>query len=126
MAAIARKKDQAYGAEIWREINAVIGHGVRETTVYTSLDRLEKKRFLVAEWGEPTSVQGGRAKKFYHLTDSATDALIETRRVLDAGWEGLTVERPSAHGVTPRLDLKAAERGSATTSKKRGLSKRVR
>ena len=119
MATTLRMKENAFGAEICRERNDLTGRNVLDATVYAALDRLEKKRYVKSEWGEATSVQGGRAKKFYGVTDAGSEALIESRRVIDAVWDGPGSGYPSGRRLLPALKLRTGERRSASTGAER-------
>ena len=52
------------------------------------LDRLERKKFVTSWLGEPTSVQGGRRKRYYELTEDGGATLAELRRVREHLWRG--------------------------------------
>ena len=44
-------------------------------SLYTTLHRLEQHGLLKSELGNPTPVRGGRAKKFYRITDAGKRTL---------------------------------------------------
>jgi PadR family transcriptional regulator PadR len=78
---LVRLGEDAYGVTIHEEIVQRTGREVSLAAVYTTLDRLEKKRY-VSHWiGAPTSARGGRRKKHYRLEPSGAAAL---RAALDA------------------------------------------
>ena len=81
--------DDAYGVPICREIEARTGREVAVGNVYATLDRLEKKGFVRSELGEPTPERGGRAKKYFHVTNTSVKEIRKTRRVLMKLWSGL-------------------------------------
>ncbi len=60
------------------------------SSVYIPLDRLYKSGHLKTEVGEPTPVRGGRAKKFYSLTEKGVNALQKVRQVNNTLWDGIT------------------------------------
>jgi PadR family transcriptional regulator PadR len=113
MAVTLRLRENAYGAEIWREINSRTQRDFLGASIYASLDRLEERGYLEAHWGEATSVKGGKAKKYYEVTEAGMAALAESKRIHDAVWEGLEIKYPRGRTAFPRLDLKEAERGPA-------------
>jgi DNA-binding PadR family transcriptional regulator len=91
--ALLRLEPDAYGAAIRREIETRAGREVQLGALYTTLDRLERKR-LVEHWmGEPTPERGGRRKKLYRLTPEGADALSASLRAV----------RQLAAGVDRRL-----------------------
>jgi len=91
--AILRLGDRAYGVTIRLELLDSAGRDVAVGAIYTGLDRLQQKGFVTSWNGEPTRERGGRAKKFYRVTPSGKQALIETHRALRqlaAGLEELS------------------------------------
>ncbi len=95
--AVARLGDGAYGMSIRREIEDRTGQSVAIGSVYSALDRMERKGYLGSDVGDPTPVRGGRAKRFYALERPGTEALDRSRRVLLGLWDGLEIdaERPA-------------------------------
>ncbi|MFC1725118.1 PadR family transcriptional regulator [candidate division KSB1 bacterium] len=59
------------------------------SSVYIPLDRLKKSAHLDITVGDPTPIRGGRAKKFYHLTDAGIEALEKVQKVHETLWAGL-------------------------------------
>ncbi len=89
MLAALRLGDDAYGARIQEELEGTAGRSVSISTVYVTMERLEKKG-LVRSWlGEPTPVRGGRAKRYYELTDDGIDAVRLARDEFARMWSGL-------------------------------------
>ena len=89
MLAVLRLGDEAYGARLQLELDEIAGRTVSISTVYVTMERLERKG-LVASWlADPTPVRGGRSKRFYQLTDEGVLALQEAREALDKMWDGL-------------------------------------
>jgi PadR family transcriptional regulator PadR len=87
--ALVRLEPNAYGAAIWREIEIRAERRVRATTVYTALDRLAEKGFIDWDWGDATPVQGGRAKKFYKITDDGRGALVQSMQAVNRMQKGV-------------------------------------
>jgi DNA-binding PadR family transcriptional regulator len=54
-----------------------------------TLDRLEKKGYLISQMGEPDPLRGGRPKRFVGVTAEGMRALAEHRDALLRVWEGL-------------------------------------
>ena len=59
------------------------------SSVYVPLDRLEKAGYLSTAIGEPTGKRGGKAVKFYQITQEGLQALERVRSVHDAMWDGI-------------------------------------
>lgn len=89
--ALLRLDNHAYGMEVRAEIERRTGRDVSYGAVYTSLDRLEQKRFVSHVLGEATAERGGRAKKFFHVEPAGLDALREARRALAVMWDGVSI-----------------------------------
>ena len=93
--AILRAGNNAYGVTIADEIEQHAGRSLTMATIYKTLSRLEEKEFVRARVGEPTATRGGKAKRFYTLTDGGRR---ELRDVL-----------ASLQRMAPGLDLGIAE-----------------
>ena len=90
--AMARAGDDAYAVSIHDEILQTTGRSVAIPAVYVTLSRLEKKG-LVSSWmGQPSPTRGGRAKRYFELSDKGREALGQSRRVLARLWDGLELE----------------------------------
>ena len=87
--AILRVDEEAYGVTIAREIEATAGRDVALGAVYTALDRLEERKLVASSFGDPTPSRGGRAKRYFRLTERGMQALKETQRALVALWTNL-------------------------------------
>jgi len=91
--AVLRLGNDAYGARIQSELDERAGRAVAISTVYVTLDRLER-RGLVRSWlGDPTPVRGGKAKRCYALTAAGKRALRESDATLRRMWAGLEEAR---------------------------------
>jgi DNA-binding PadR family transcriptional regulator len=83
---------QAYGITVYEELIERTGRRVSRGAVYMTLDRLEKKGLLRSYQTAPTAERGGRARRCYEVTKTATAALREARRALQRLWEGVELE----------------------------------
>jgi PadR family transcriptional regulator, regulatory protein PadR len=79
----------AYGVNVHTELETRTGRTVARGAIYMTLDRLEKKGLLSSYLTPPTAERGGRAKRCYRTTRSATRALETSRRALDRLWQGV-------------------------------------
>lgn len=77
---IANLGEEAYGVPI-RERLEEAGRSVSVGALYVTLDRLQTKGLLTSREGEATPERGGRAKKFYKLSDEGRAALEEAEAV---------------------------------------------
>lgn len=87
--ATALRLKAAYGAELVRELEERTGRQVRGGALYVTLDRLERKGYLISRLGEPDARRGGRPKRFVEVTAEGVRALTEHRKALLRVWEGL-------------------------------------
>lgn len=67
--------DAAYGVPIRDELSRRTRRDHSFGAVYTTLDRLEAKGLIVSRLGEPTAERGGKAKRYFDLTDEGRQAL---------------------------------------------------
>jgi PadR family transcriptional regulator PadR len=81
--------DEAYGVPISREIEQRSGREVALGSVYATLDRLEEKGSVASRLGDPTAERGGRAKRFFRITESGLRDVRQTQRALVKLWSGL-------------------------------------
>ena len=86
MLTILKLKENAYGVAIRQKIEEITSRMVGYGTLYSALDQLVKKEYIVKITGEPTNKQGGRRKYFYQLTKIGVEALRQARKERDLLW----------------------------------------
>jgi PadR family transcriptional regulator, regulatory protein PadR len=69
----------AYGVAIIDEIEKRLDRDVSIGALQTVLRRLESKGYLTSEFGEATSIRGGKRKRFFRLTSLGARVLRETQ-----------------------------------------------
>ena len=89
MLVLLRLGENAYGVPIAREIEEISGREVGIGSVYAALERLQRKRFVYSRTGEPTAERGGRAKRFFHVTNAGLREVRKTQKALVTLWRGL-------------------------------------
>ena len=94
MLAVLHARDDAYGMNVRREIEARAGREVAIGAVYATLDRLEAKG-LIASARVPGD---GGSRRVFALTAPGTRALVETRTVRDRLWQGVDLRLLAAKG----------------------------
>ena len=87
--ALLRVGDEAYGVPIAQAIEQSSGKRVILASVYNTLERLEEKGLIRSTIGQPTRERGGRAKRYFRVTESGLQAVRETQRALVSLWHGL-------------------------------------
>ncbi|MCP4726525.1 MAG: PadR family transcriptional regulator [bacterium] len=86
---VHRLEEDSSLVEIRRHLNDSTDKRWSMSSVYIPLDRLNNTGLLRITVGDPTPKRGGRAKKFYHLTDKGIKELLRVRKVQQTMWDGL-------------------------------------
>jgi PadR family transcriptional regulator len=89
MLALLRLGDNAYGVPISREIELQSGREVALGSVYATLERLEGRGLVSSHLGKPTAERGGKAKRYFRVTQNGLRKTRETRQALMKLWRGL-------------------------------------
>lgn len=89
--AILRLDNRAYGIEVRQLLLDEVSRDVSIGALYTVLNRLETKAFLVAKVGESTAERGGRAKKYYSVTAVGQQSLKAAMATIDTLRDGLAL-----------------------------------
>lgn len=84
--AIMSLRENAYLVTIKEHLQEQTGTDLSFGTLYVSLKRLEKDGYLKHKIGEATSKRGGKAIKYYLLTERGLEALQEVHKVNEAMW----------------------------------------
>ncbi len=81
---------EAYGRAVLRDVQSASGDGrnIAAGAVYATLDRMEGKGLLSSRIEQGTPARGGRARRFYKLTQAGASALTEARSTLERMWKG--------------------------------------
>ncbi|MFC1513950.1 PadR family transcriptional regulator [candidate division KSB1 bacterium] len=87
---IFRMKNNAYGVTIRRKIEELTGKLFGYGTLYSALDQLLRRRYVVKITGEPTSERGGRRKYYYRVTKEGAEALKSAQRTHSVLWSGIS------------------------------------
>jgi len=86
---IMRLGEEAYGLAIHEELESVAGRSPSSGSLYTTLDRMERKGLIESRAGESTSERGGRPRRYVHVTAEGKSQLARSRSTLLALWDGL-------------------------------------
>jgi PadR family transcriptional regulator, regulatory protein PadR len=84
-----RLQADAYSLSIQEEISNLTGYSWSLGSIFTPLERLQRKRLLTSTLSDSTPERGGRKKRIYHLTLEGQKALEHVRTVEAAMWAGL-------------------------------------
>lgn len=88
--AIWRLKDNAYCVPILDQVENVTLRKWTLGSIYITLHRLEKRKFVESDLGHPTPERGGKSKRFYSVTAIGIEALKTIRSIEDNMWQGIT------------------------------------
>jgi PadR family transcriptional regulator PadR len=86
---IWRLEENAYGMTIRKEIEQMTRKTYTYGTLYSTLDQLYKKGYVIKRAGPPTPERGGRSKIFYRLSPEGITALKAARQLQRAIWKGV-------------------------------------
>ncbi len=90
-------KDNAYLISIRDYLKENAGISLAFGSVFAPLDRMRRNGLLNAVNGEPSQKVGGRAIKYYYLTEQGITALEERQKVLSNMWIGFDTN--NVHGI---------------------------
>ena len=93
-----RVGEKATAAAIRKEVSSRGGRTLTVSSIYVTLMRLQDKGFVSSGLSDPTPVRGGKAKRFFSVTEKGISVLHETRRRMERMWEGME-EAPDARPV---------------------------
>jgi PadR family transcriptional regulator PadR len=93
--AVLRLRDQAYGMTVRSELENRTGQPVSLGAVYTTLERLEGKGYLVSRATSGGAEREGRARRFFSVEKSGLEALQRALDVLDRMRADVPALRPA-------------------------------
>jgi PadR family transcriptional regulator PadR len=82
MLSLPALKDDAYAVSIRDHIEERTGISLGRSSVYVTLDRLERKGYVRSALGDPTPERGGKAKRCFEITAAGARALTEAERAM--------------------------------------------
>lgn len=89
MLAVLHARDDAFGMNVRREIEARTDRDVAIGAVYATLDRLEAKKLV----GSTRPKEFGGSRRLFHVTQAGVAALANTRAMRERLWRGINLER---------------------------------
>lgn len=87
-----RLGENTTGFALHQHFNEMTGRDVAFGTIYNNMDQLIRKGFAVTFKGEANAVRGGRAKRYYRLTEMGLEALEYSQNLQQRLWEGVPVD----------------------------------
>lgn len=96
--AVYHLEDNAYLIPIREQVKKYTGKYFSVGTIYAPLNRLSISGYLETFLGEASPERGGKAIKYYRVTDKGFRALAEMKKVRERMWEGFVL--PDISGET--------------------------
>jgi PadR family transcriptional regulator PadR len=91
LAILRTQREGAYGVTIGQEIGRHTARKPAPGAIYTTLERLEQKGYVSSAFGEATAERGGRAKRYYSVTDDGLKALRQAQQDYHNLMQGLNL-----------------------------------
>ncbi len=87
---IWKLRGNAYGVSIRKQVSKITGKNWSIGAIYAPLHRVEKKGLVRTIKSAPLPERGGRSKVYYEITSKGRKALLETKKVHDSLWIGIS------------------------------------
>ena len=85
--AIVHLENKAYLVNIREKLKEIIGRYLDVGSINKTLTKLEREEYLKSTLGRPSPVRGGKAIKYYSLTEKACQALSDVRALQIKFWK---------------------------------------
>lgn len=89
LVAVLRTRGEAYGMNVRREIERVLGRDLAIGAVYATLDRLEEKGLVSSSRVHSE----GPSRRIFEVSADGARALAETHAMRERLWQGVDVRR---------------------------------
>jgi len=87
--AVLQLGNEAYGGSVLEVLEERAAREASMSAVYITLTRLEDKGLVESWMGDPTEERGGKAKRFFRVSEAGIAALGHSRAQLMRMWDGL-------------------------------------
>ena len=84
-----KMREDPYGVNIRKYLSEMTGKYWSIGSVYVPLDRLEAKGYLTSYLANPTPERGGKAKRYYKITEAGLEEMREIQRIYAAFWDDM-------------------------------------
>jgi DNA-binding PadR family transcriptional regulator len=84
---IIHLENKAYLVNVREKLKEIIGRYLDVGSINKTLKKLERDGYLEGILGQSTPVRGGKAIKYYSLTEKAFEALWEVKTIQNKLWE---------------------------------------
>ena len=90
--AVLRLADEAYAVPIRDLIHREAGVLLPRGSIYVTLDRLERKKYVTSAFADPTPEPGGKARRIFRIERAGVMALRAAQRMVDGLRAGTLLE----------------------------------
>ena len=90
MIALCHLGGEAHGPALHEKMTELTGKSLVYGTLYNSLEYLIRKGLVRSRKGDPSPERGGKRKSIYTVTPEGREALLETRKLRDRLWKGMS------------------------------------
>ncbi|MEE8134903.1 MAG: helix-turn-helix transcriptional regulator [Gemmatimonadales bacterium] len=87
--AVAGLQGDGYGVNIRDHLETGTNQRVSVGAVYATLDRLERKGYVMSHMGDATADRGGKRKRLFRITPNGTAAITDARRLRQIFWDAI-------------------------------------
>ncbi len=87
---IVKLKNNAYGVSIRQKITEITGKSINYGSLCNTIYSLVKRGLIQSKESLPESVQGGRRKVLYFITDEGKNALKFAYEIQKTAWSGIS------------------------------------
>lgn len=88
--ALYRLGGEAHGPALHDKVTELTGRSLVYGTLYNSLEYLIRKGLVSSRKGQPSPERGGKRKSIYTVTSEGREALLQTRKLQDRLWKGMS------------------------------------
>ena len=87
--ALSQLGADASGVDVRELIEQRTGRAISPGAIYTAMQRLERRGFVSADFGDPTPQRGGKRRRLYRLRAAGARALAQAQSALAEMGRGL-------------------------------------
>jgi DNA-binding PadR family transcriptional regulator len=95
MLAVLQRGNEAYGLQIQAELKQGIGREYAVGQIYTTLARLEERKFVKSRLGDQESDRLGRPRRYFTVTGAGIEAINDAQEALRKLTSGIKALKPA-------------------------------
>jgi PadR family transcriptional regulator PadR len=90
LVAIWQLKENAYGVKIRQHVSKIIGKELTYGHLYSALNQLLKKKYLIKSLGKTSTKRLGRPRIYYAISPLGMEALKSAMKMNERLWSGIS------------------------------------